>query len=705
MSSINDLLSQVTDIALRAKLEAEINKLTKHKKFGLVFEDHLPERTLLFDIPVKKNSRVALKNSKTSEVFHVLSVEDGVAQCHKSDAQTIEAIPVADLVPVAEFGEPIYPYLKPLDNVCNGDANGLWHTLIEADNYHALQLLEYLYAGKVDCIYIDPPYNTGAKDWKYNNDYVDDNDAYRHSKWLSMMQKRLKLAKKLLNPKDSVLICAIDENELHHLSILLHQIFPGNKIQMVSVLINPAGASIIDQFSRVDEQLLFVQIGSAQPERTIADTTPGISTVLKKDGTAKTFTWESLLRSGGNSRRQDTKAKFFPIFIDETNKRIVGCGDHLPLGLPIQESPLKPEGCIQVWPIKTDGSEACWQLSAPTFRKYMSEGRIKLGTFNKRTKRWGISFLTTGHMNAIARGELQVDGKDENGSLIVKNVEGKHLTQKGKTIWTNTKYSATEYGSTFLRSFLPGRKFPFPKSIYAVEDSLRYYVQSKPNALIVDFFAGSGTTMHAVNLLNLKDGGNRRCIMVTNNEVSDDECKALSQRGFKPGDAEWESLGIARYVTWPRILSSITGVDLNGKLIEGVYKECEKPFSEGFKANAAFFKLGFLDKTSVALGRQFKELLPVLWMKSGCYGPCPSLSEELPEMLVLPQNRMAVLLVESAFGAFKDALENHPNIQSVYLVTDYEGSYQAMSKQLNVSETYQLYRDYLDNFRINHSRG
>ena len=94
-----------------------------------------------------------------------MSITDGVASClHREDTEVI-SVTVDELVCVAEFGEPIYPYLKPLDSVCNAPDSDLWHTLIEADNYHALQLLEYLYAGKVDCIYIDPPYNTGAKDW------------------------------------------------------------------------------------------------------------------------------------------------------------------------------------------------------------------------------------------------------------------------------------------------------------------------------------------------------------------------------------------------------------------------------------------------------------------------------------------------------------------------------------------------------------
>ena len=169
------------------------------------------------------------------------------------------------MVSVAEFGEPIYPYLEPLDSVENAPDSGLWHTLIEADNYHALQLLDYLYHGKVDCIYIDPPYNTGARDWKYNNDYVDGNDQYRHSKWLSMMKKRLQLAKKLLNPTDSVLIVTIDEKEYLHLGCLLEDLFAEANIQMISSCINPAGSSRDKQFMRSDEYIFFVGLGNASP--------------------------------------------------------------------------------------------------------------------------------------------------------------------------------------------------------------------------------------------------------------------------------------------------------------------------------------------------------------------------------------------------------------------------------------------------------
>ena len=202
MAAINVLISRIQDPELRASIQAEVDKLSRQKKFGLVFEDHIPECTPLYELPIRVGTMVARKSGSINDLMLVSAISGDSATClQQGDGSSVE-VPLTELVAAARFGEPIYPYLKPIDAVCNAPDSDLWHTLIEADNYHALQLLEYLYAGQVDCIYIDPPYNTGAKDWKYNNDYVDGSDAYRHSKWLSFMEKRLKLAKKLLNPKD-----------------------------------------------------------------------------------------------------------------------------------------------------------------------------------------------------------------------------------------------------------------------------------------------------------------------------------------------------------------------------------------------------------------------------------------------------------------------------------------------------------------------
>ena len=144
---------------------------------------------------------------------------------------------------------------------------------------------------------------------------------------------------------------------------------------------------------------------------------------------------------------------------------------------------------------------------------------------------------------------------------------------------------------------------------------------------------------------------------------------------------------------------------MNGNPLKGNYLGSDMPMADGFKANAAFFKLSFLDKTSVALGRQFRELLPVLWMKGGAIGKCPALeSDELPEMLVLPENKMAVLIDEIYYSEFDAQLSQYPEIQTVFIVTDSESAYRMMIRMYEGKACYQLYRDYLDNFRINTGR-
>ena len=301
MAALNELIQKIENPELRAQIQAAADKLVKQKKFGLVFEEHLPECTPLYDIPVRKGLKVSLRGGKANETYTVLKIEDGNARCLPRNGNEAVEFPVDDLVTTAELGDPIYPCLQMLDEVCNAPDSDLWHTLIEADNYHALQLLEYLYAGKVDCIYIDPPYNTGAKDWKYNNDYVDSNDEYRHSKWLSFMQKRLEIAKRLLNPNDSVLIVTIDEKEYLHLGCLLEEMFPTAGIQMVTSVINQSGVARAGQFYRAEEYLFYVFIGDAS----ITPTGNDMLNAPENDEGKKIDIWRRLLRSGTNARRQE----------------------------------------------------------------------------------------------------------------------------------------------------------------------------------------------------------------------------------------------------------------------------------------------------------------------------------------------------------------------------------------------------------------
>ena len=654
MALLQDLIKQIDDPTLRRRITEEVDKLIKQKKFGLVFEEHLPECTPLYDVEIRTGYKAALKTGQVSDIYIVQSIDGDKVLCeHKSDhAQAKFALD--ELVAVAEFGEPIYPYLKPIDSVCNAPDSDLWHTLIEADNYHALQLLEYICAGKVDCIYIDPPYNTGARDWKYNNDYVDSSDAYRHSKWLSMMQRRLKLAKKLL-ASNGVMIIAIDDYEVARLIQLTEEIFPQYEVDPVIINHHPQGGAA-DNISRTHEYALFV--------------VPHGAKIIKGNKTEDIEERWSLTRGGTDVRnlRIGRPNSFYAIYVDKYNRVVKGVGPHLDANTPYDKDKA-PEGCVAFYPIGKDGKERVWRYERESMIQHIEAGDI----------------ICTENMTLN----------------VVKRREVKYAPVL--SVWTDGRYNAGTFGTSMLQDIFGGKtRFSYPKSLYTVSDGIKFSIWNKPNALILDFFAGSGTTLHAVNLLNAEDGGHRRCIMVTNNEVSDTEAKVLTKEGYKPGDEKWEKLGIARYVTWPRTVCSIEGHDINGKPLKGNYLGSNIPMSDGFKANAAYFKLGFLDKASVRVGMQFREMLPALWMKAGCYGPCPAFDRiKIPEYMVLPENRMAILNDNSRYADFAKEAQNAPEIETVYLVTDSDADYRSMSKGLNSKQTYQLYRDYLDNFRIN----
>lgn len=700
MAAINDLINQIQDAELRARIEKEVNKLSKQKKFGLVFEEHLPECTPLYDMPIKRGCNVMLRdNKKDKSIYVVLKIEGDTAVCINRDIQgEAVAFALTDIVRIAEFGEPIYSYLKPLDSICNAPDSDLWHTLIEADNYHALQLLEYLYAGKVDCIYIDPPYNTGAKDWKYNNDYVDGADAYRHSKWLSMMEKRLKLAKKILNPKDSVLIVTIDEKEYIHLGCLLEELFPAAKMQMISSVISFKGSARKQQFTRLDEYIFVLEFGEASVQRLPLSDEWRIN---PDDARATHLTWKYLIRSGGAGLRERSPGNFYPVFFTYDGK-YHSVGEPLPPTMN-RNDVIPPAGTFAVFPIDTQGREHYWNINKDKFVDYKSKGYIKFG--RPSANNVPITFLTSGEIAKVEQGVYKIEGYAEDGSIIANN-EVRDIMPG--TQWRIKSHDATRHGTDLLTKILPGRQFPYPKSLYAVHDVINFFVANKPNALILDFFAGSGTTLHAVNLLNKEDGGKRRCIIVTNNEVGDSEEAEFAKLGVKKGSEEWNSKGIARYITWPRTVCSIKGVDIQGNPIKGnylSYTDKDLKMSDGFDSNAIFFQLSFLDKTAVALGMQFAEMLPILWMKAGCIGKCPTIDRNsIPQMLILTENKFAVLIDETAFSSFGKELKQHPEIQTAFLATDYDANYRTMVKNLNVEHVYQLYRDYLDHFRLNRGR-
>ena len=463
-----------------------------------------------------------------------------------------------------------------------------WNFIIEGDNLQALYLLEKTHKGKVDCIYIDPPYNTGAKDWKYNNDYVDGNDVYRHSKWLSMMNVRLQTAKKLLNPENSVLICTIDEKEYTRLGCLLEELFPAAKIQMISTAIKPSGSTRETQFSRVNEYIYFVLIGNAYPQNGYVD----MLYDNPDDLSESSVTWQGLRRRGSDGwKRSNSPGGFYPIYIENDTNKLHSVGDAIPLNQD-RNSLVPPNGAWCAWPLDPHGREGRWQIKPERLREQLAEGTAFLSKTDKQKGTCSIKYLKDGDRNRVLSGEFLIKGKDpQTGALII--VSKKIANRRPKTMWVMKSHDASAYGTALLSKLIGAQKFSFPKSMYAVRDAMQFFIVDKPEAIVLDFFAGSGTTLHAVNLMNAEDGGNRRCIMVTNNEVSVEEAKKLTQQGYKPGDPEWEALGIAKYVTWPRSVCSIEGKDINGYPLKGEYITLSGKkinMSDGFTANVKYFK-------------------------------------------------------------------------------------------------------------------
>ena len=810
MAAIDDLIAQIEEKSLRERLRMETNRITKEKKFGLVFEDHLPELTPIYSSKVRRHNKVALRKGSMTDLWRVLTVRDGEANCRNIGSGEKRAIAVDDLVVVCQFGEPIFPALVPVDKVQNGPDDAPWHTLIEADNYHALQLLEYLYVGKVDCIYIDPPYNSGARDWKYNNDYVDKKDRWRHSKWLAFMRRRLQIAKRLINPKSGVLVVTIDENEVHHLRVLLDQTFPECAIQMVTVVINPKGVTQ-GRLSRVEEHAIFCFMPAA-------DVKGGEDDFLNPTSSSERPRWKGLLRSGDEARREDRKDMFYPVYIDESTKAVVDVGEPL----PYSEQPVlaeKREGLVTAWPVRKDCSLGRWGVGRETLKNLVKKGYVSAGRFDPKRQTYGLTYLSQQLQKQVESGELEVISFDKERNCV-DVVYAESSSRKIKTVWHRSRHDAGVHGSDLVSAIVgQSRAFSFPKSLYSVHDAIVCLTREKKNALILDFFAGSGTTLHAVNLLNSMDGGMRRCIMVTNNEVSEKDAHELAEKGHYPGREEWEERGICQSVTWPRSKYTILGARDDDSALEGEYytgkstemqrtrkvqqlaftsidelktaakkkqlislidgipqsevkkdsvfvvsekhpasilfdesqaddwlealedqehitdfyivaaknatfddlkarihdllgplivsEEQKRPMREGFPANLEYFRLDFLDKDHVALGRQFREILPILWMRAGAVGPRPELPKNrpIPAMLVPKHNPFAVLVQESRFAEFAAEVEGRGDLTHAFLITDSEEAFQEMAEQLKVPNVIQLYRDYLENFVINKGDG
>lgn len=418
------------------------------------------------------------------------------------------------------------------------------HILIEGDNLHALTALNFTHFGKVKLVYFDPPYNTGNKSWRYNNDYVEKDDNYKHSKFISFLEKRIKLAKDLLKD-DGIIVCAIDDYEVHNVRHLLDEIFTEeNRLGTLVVVHNPGGRQDDRFFPTAHEYMLVYAKNKELAKVGLLDLDDNKLAQYNKTDKYGRYKLRGFRRSGANSRRSDRPKLWYPIYLNPQS---------------LELSTIQLDGFTEeMLPIDDKGIERVWRWNESTFNskkeKYIEVRKIK-GKFN----------------------------------LQVKERENDNEGEKAKTIWHSPKYSAVNGTSRIKDIFSDTNEkvFDFPKSPYLMEDVLRIADVSGEDK-IVDFFAGSGTTLDAILNYNKKHSTKLCGALITNNENN-----------------------IAEEVTYER----------NKRLIQG-YTNSKGELVEGLRTNnLRYYQCDFINREpSIANKRQLTQLATeLLCIKEDCY--------------------------------------------------------------------------------------
>jgi adenine-specific DNA-methyltransferase len=522
------------------------------------------------------------KNNKKSEIAQLKAeverLKKEIKKKKKYGLVWEDKTKAEDVVELCKKKLPILKEVKNKEIITNKDKPV--NLLIEGDNYHALSVLNYTHAGKIDVIYIDPPFNTGAKDWKYNNHYVDINDAYRHSKWLSMMSNRLQIAKNLLKD-DGVLICAIDENELAHLGVLLEDLFKRYEIHCITIVHNPRGVQG-DNFSYTHEYAYFV---FRKDLKVI-----GARKIKEED-----IEWRNLRDNGGESLRSDARNCFYPIIVK--GERVIGFGEVLENNRHPKSQTEFKKSLHYIWPIDRKKIERKWRYARQSVDSIKHLLRVKKGKMGY---------------------EIEI-GKDF--GMV-------------RTVWMDSRYDSNENGTKLVHALVPKSHFDFPKSVYNTFDCIAPILYQRRNAIVLDFFAGSGTTAHAVMMLNKEDGdaGNRKFILCTNNEN-----------------------GIAEQVCYPRIK----------KVIDG---HKDYPDITRIAANLKYFKTDFVDyeeptdKNKIKLTEKATEMLCV---KEGTFKPV--MDNKRFKIFKNSNHYTGIIWDQSAILAFKKTINDIEGKFSIYV--------------------------------------
>lgn len=445
------------------------------------------------------------------------------------------------------------------------DESGVYNFLLEGDNLHSLRLLEKTHRDRIDVIYIDPPYNTGSKDFVYDDAYVDDNDGYKHSKWLSFMNQRLLSARNLLK-KDGVLMISIGYQEVNNLMLLCQEIFSDR--QVACVTIQTSGGKPNGGFTYVHEYIIFVTPNDFQPRK--MSFTGGISRSPFEGLTLSTF----------DKTTRPNQA--YPIFIDRETMNIVGVGKSLTERVnegtysgELADFPFDfdeaPEGTAALWPISSKGAECVWRLIPERLKNDWEKGYLKVSKNKSKVNpnEYSVQYLPEGVISKINSGELEVVGQEPGAPTLVFG-ENKTVGGEIPTIWTEKDFH-TAKGTAAIKEIFGDKRFSYPKPLELIVEILR--AVTKTDSVVLDFFAGSGTTGQACLELNKQDSGNRRFIVCTNNE----------------GD-------ICNNVTYPRLQTIISGVRIDGST-----------YSDGIPANLKYYRTDFVPRDEEYLSEALLE--------------------------------------------------------------------------------------------------
>jgi adenine-specific DNA-methyltransferase len=666
----------------------QVATLTSRKQFGLVFQEHSPESVRLPQQRVRTGDKVELRESKESATFHVISTKASldVATVVELDdsGETVDEpqdMLKTDLVVIKPFGDPVYPGLRQVGEAGSAKPGQPTHVVINGENFHALQALEYTHSRKVDVIYIDPPYNTGNDSWKYNDRYIEDSDSYRHSKWLSFMEKRLKIAKALL--KDTgVIFMSIDDSEQHRLRMLADQVFGENNFvdtimvemsatQGMKVAAAKRGTMVkngefihvyrkSDKFETVVHTPLYDGVEGYDTHYSIwinDDCTfePLSQRLIREDAIRDDMIRLGLLTNSGKFSFNNIDKLL--VFSDAARKFIVGNTDkiaqtHLTSGV--------------------DLSLATFDWEPGKFYEYATSQRSYL-----------LTKSSTGSVRQLIRMAENYRTSDDYKPRLGRTViRGDYW----KGFFLDMGNISKEGGIEFLNG---------KKPIRLMKQLIRW-ANNSPDAVIVDFFGGSGSTAHAVIDMNREDGGSRQCVLVTNNELSKTDDADLRKKGFRPGDAEYEAKGVFHAVTMPRIKTVLTGL-----------RPDNTRYSDGIEGQpAAFFDLTYEDENLVSLGNKFESIAPLLWIQSGATGELIAKRSDLTkgeDGYSVPEDGNYAVIFDTEAAA--DAISMlHDGIKKVFIVTDSENDFKAVTANLPGAlrnNAQRLYSSYLRSFEIN----